>query len=178
MQHLSGLSNTDLRRSITHIFLDEVHERDLRTDILLKLTKDLLTTNQYLKVVLMSATINTDLFTNYFGEFMNDVIQIPGRTFGVDVLYLDQIHDRIGFDSSTAAAKRIGYDGVNNKLLHDLILHIHSTTSTKETILVFLPGIASITYHSTKLGAMMEGVNIILLHSEIQEDQDKVFSKL
>lgn len=67
MQHLTA-TNASLRQCLTHIILDEVHERDLHTDIPLKLVKDLLNTNLHVKIVLMSATISSDLFTNHFGN--------------------------------------------------------------------------------------------------------------
>lgn len=54
--------------SASHVILDEVHERDLQTDFLAIVLKDLLTVRPDLRVVLMSATINADLFSRYFGE--------------------------------------------------------------------------------------------------------------
>lgn len=57
------------------IVLDEVHERHLQGDFLLGITKCLLHQRSDMKVVLMSATINIELFSNYFGE-MAKVIQV------------------------------------------------------------------------------------------------------
>ena len=52
---------------ITHIVLDEVHEREILSDFLLILLRDLIRTRRPdLKIVLMSATINADLFAKYF----------------------------------------------------------------------------------------------------------------
>jgi HrpA-like RNA helicase len=51
----------------THIFLDEVHEREAQGDILFMLMRNLLQTHRPdLKVVLMSATADTSLFQDYF----------------------------------------------------------------------------------------------------------------
>lgn len=47
-------------KQFTHIILDEVHERDQEMDFLLIVIRKLLTTNSRgVKVILMSATINT-----------------------------------------------------------------------------------------------------------------------
>jgi len=50
----------------THIILDEVHERDIDIDFVLVLIKHILKTNSKIKLILMSATISTHLFANYF----------------------------------------------------------------------------------------------------------------
>jgi len=58
----SSLSNYDV------LVLDEVHERHLFGDFLLGIVKCLLYQRSDLKVVLMSATINIELFQGYFSE--------------------------------------------------------------------------------------------------------------
>ena len=57
-----SLSNYDV------LVLDEVHERHLHGDFLLGIVKCLLYQRPELKVVLMSATINIELFQDYFSE--------------------------------------------------------------------------------------------------------------
>lgn len=54
--------------SISHLVLDEIHERSLHSDVLLTIVKDLLNHRDDLKVVLMSATLNAEKFSKYFGE--------------------------------------------------------------------------------------------------------------
>ncbi|KAL0168450.1 hypothetical protein M9458_036672, partial [Cirrhinus mrigala] len=51
---------------ISHLVLDEIHERSLQSDVLLTIVKDLLTARDDLKVVLMSATLNAEKFSKYF----------------------------------------------------------------------------------------------------------------
>lgn len=58
----SNLSEYDV------IVLDEVHERHLHGDFLLGIVKCILYQRQDLKVILMSATINIKLFSDYFGN--------------------------------------------------------------------------------------------------------------
>eukprot|EP00854_Cymbomonas_tetramitiformis_P025218 gene25218-30780_t len=60
----------------THIVIDEIHERDRFADFLLIVLKDVLPKYPNLKLVLMSATLNEELFANYFGGC--PVIRVPG----------------------------------------------------------------------------------------------------
>lgn len=48
--------------------LDEIHERNLQSDVLMTVIKDLLNFRSDLKVILMSATLNAEKFSEYFGE--------------------------------------------------------------------------------------------------------------
>jgi ATP-dependent RNA helicase DHX36 len=63
--------------SVSHVFVDEVHERDLNTDFLLIILKDLLRRRPLLKLVLMSATLNAETFSSWFGGV--PTVLIPGR---------------------------------------------------------------------------------------------------
>lgn len=48
------------------IILDEVHERHLQSDLLLGLLAEVIMKRDDLRLVLMSATINIELFSKYF----------------------------------------------------------------------------------------------------------------
>eukprot|EP00090_Calanus_glacialis_P045237 TRINITY_DN8265_c0_g1_i2.p1 TRINITY_DN8265_c0_g1~~TRINITY_DN8265_c0_g1_i2.p1 ORF type:complete len:1169 (-),score=448.58 TRINITY_DN8265_c0_g1_i2:22-3528(-) len=75
-----GLSNYDV------IVLDEVHERHLHGDFLLGIIKCLVQQRKDLRVILMSATINIELFKNYFSGSA-PVIQVPGRLYPISLQY-------------------------------------------------------------------------------------------
>ena len=75
-----GLRNYDV------IVLDEVHERHLHGDFLLGIIKCLVQQREDLRVILMSATINIDLFRNYFNGSA-PVIQVPGRLYPISLQY-------------------------------------------------------------------------------------------
>ena len=81
---------------VTHVVVDEVHERDVDTDLLLVVLKRLLADRKLkgkpLKVVLMSATIDPTLFQQYFSDEQGSpskFIDIPGRSFPVEQHLLD-----------------------------------------------------------------------------------------
>lgn len=63
---LQKLATSPDLAGITHVVVDEVHERSLDSDFLLALLRKLLRSNRALRVVLMSATANPELFMNYF----------------------------------------------------------------------------------------------------------------
>lgn len=67
------------------IMLDEAHERTISTDVLFALLKQAALKNPDLKIIVTSATLDSDKFSNYFNKC--PVIKIPGRTFPVEILY-------------------------------------------------------------------------------------------
>uniref|UniRef100_A0A8C5H3B2 RNA helicase n=1 Tax=Gouania willdenowi TaxID=441366 RepID=A0A8C5H3B2_GOUWI len=67
------------------LIVDEVHERHLHCDFLLGVLRSLLADRPDLRLILMSATINIKLFSNYFGSA--PVLQVPGRLFPIQVIY-------------------------------------------------------------------------------------------
>ncbi|XP_057695441.1 ATP-dependent DNA/RNA helicase DHX36 isoform X2 [Corythoichthys intestinalis] len=75
--------------SISHLVLDEIHERSLHSDVLLTIVKDLLDVRHDLKVILMSATLNAEKFSKYFDNC--PMIHIPGLTFPVEEFLLEDV---------------------------------------------------------------------------------------
>ena len=76
--------------NVSHVILDEVHERDLHTDVLLGILKNILKTSSKtnaLKVIAMSASLDIDMFQKYLNDC--PVIEVSGRTFPVMEFYLE-----------------------------------------------------------------------------------------
>ncbi|KAM0219533.1 hypothetical protein ACHAQI_000919 [Fusarium lateritium] len=92
MRMLEG--SNDLQE-VTHLVLDEVHERSIDSDFLLIVLKKLLVRRKDLKVVLMSATVDADRFSAYLAGA--PVLNVPGRTFPVQVRYLEDAIDLTGY---------------------------------------------------------------------------------
>lgn len=95
---------------VTHVVVDEVHERDIDTDLSLVVLKRLLAERKArgipLKVILMSATIDPTLFKNYFKNDQGlpaPVAEVPGRTFPVKRHWLDDILPELQKNPSTRA---------------------------------------------------------------------------
>ena len=79
--------------TISHLIIDETHERDVNTDFVLTLLKGMLSsshTKNIPKMVLMSATASSDLFIRYFSTstITPVAIEVPGRTFPVECNWL------------------------------------------------------------------------------------------
>ena len=80
---------------VTHLILDEVHERSIESDFLMVVLKRLLVKRKDLKVVLMSATVDADRFSDYLGGA--PVLKVPGRTFPVQEYFLEDAVEATGF---------------------------------------------------------------------------------
>lgn len=64
-------------KGISHLIIDEAHERDTNTDLLLVIVRDLIRMGLELKVVVMSATIGVQRFQKYFNNC--HVLEIDGK---------------------------------------------------------------------------------------------------
>ncbi|KAF8714746.1 hypothetical protein HU200_027269 [Digitaria exilis] len=97
LRKLSG--NRDLS-DVTHVVVDEVHERTILSDFLLIVLKNLVEkrSNQQgrkLQVILMSATVDSSLFARYFGDC--PVISVEGRTHPVSTHFLEDVYEKMEY---------------------------------------------------------------------------------
>ncbi|EET44477.1 ATP-dependent helicase HrpA [Neisseria sicca ATCC 29256] len=67
------------------IIIDEAHERSLNIDFLLGYLKQLLPRRPDLKVIITSATIDAERFSQHFNGA--PVLEVSGRTYPVEILY-------------------------------------------------------------------------------------------
>ncbi|XP_068088296.1 putative ATP-dependent RNA helicase DHX57 isoform X2 [Hyperolius riggenbachi] len=84
---LRRLEGDGILEGVSHVVVDEVHERTEESDFLLLVLKDVMTKRPDLKILLMSATLNAELFSQYFNQC--PVVHIPGRVFPVDQFFLE-----------------------------------------------------------------------------------------
>ncbi|XP_016374315.1 ATP-dependent RNA helicase DHX29-like isoform X1 [Sinocyclocheilus rhinocerous] len=92
---LRKLQQDRLLSSLTHIIVDEVHERSVQSDFLLTILKEVVHKRSDLHLILMSATVDCQKFANYFNRC--PVVTIPGRTFPVEVFHLEDIVEETGY---------------------------------------------------------------------------------
>lgn len=81
------LTNPDLA-SYSAIMIDEAHERTLSTDILFGLVKDIARFRPDLRLLISSATLDADKFSEFFDDA--PIFYVPGRRYPVDIHYTPQ----------------------------------------------------------------------------------------
>lgn len=91
---LKKLQSNPTLKGISHVVVDEVHERDVNTDLLLALLRSSLNENPDLRVVLMSATGDNQRLAEYFGGC--PVIKVPGFMHPVKDRYLEDVMREMG----------------------------------------------------------------------------------
>lgn len=91
---------------VSHVMVDEIHERGMNEDFLLIILRDLLPRRPDLRLVLMSATINAELFSRYFGGA--PMKHIPGFTYPVKELFLEDVLELTRFP---VGSDQGGYNG-------------------------------------------------------------------
>ncbi|KAI0632164.1 P-loop containing nucleoside triphosphate hydrolase protein [Trametes polyzona] len=101
------------------LIIDEAHERTLSTDILFALVKDIARFRPELRLLISSATMDAEKFSEYFDEA--PVFYVPGRRYPVDIHYTPQPEANYLHAAITT------------------VFQIH-TTQPKGDILVFLTG--------------------------------------
>lgn len=72
---------------ISHVIVDEAHERDMNIDMLLMLLKELIERNRTIRVLIMSATINPEIFQQYFNNC--PLVSVPGFMYNVNTYYIN-----------------------------------------------------------------------------------------
>ncbi|CAO2821942.1 unnamed protein product [Amaranthus hypochondriacus] len=80
---------------VSHVIVDEIHERGMNEDFLLIVLKDLLPRRPDLRLILMSATLNAELFSSFFGGA--PTLHIPGFTYPVRAYFLENILEKTGY---------------------------------------------------------------------------------
>eukprot|EP00249_Psilotum_nudum_P023285 c28819_g1_i1 orf=80-3292(+) len=80
---------------VSHVLVDEIHERGMNEDFLIIILRDLLLRRPNLRLVLMSATINAELFSSYFNNA--PMIHIPGFTYPVKQFFLEDVLEKSGY---------------------------------------------------------------------------------
>ena len=172
------------------IMVDEAHERSLNIDFILGLLKKILEVRPGFKVIVSSATINAEVFSEYFGEC--PVVKIDTQTYPVTLIY-DPIAEAA--PSAEDKPRDAPYRGrgapapasplrYSDEALYEKVLSIvaRSLESREEDekgdILIFLPGEKTIKECALRLAASQHypKLHLVPLYARLGKDeQEKVF---
>ncbi|QNN79288.1 ATP-dependent RNA helicase HrpA [Pseudoxanthomonas mexicana] len=146
------------------IIVDEAHERSLNIDFLLGYLKQLLRKRRDLKVIVTSATIDTERFARHFDDA--PVISVEGRTYPVEVRYR----------ALEGEGEQEGERTVNEAIVGavDEITRLDA----RGDVLVFLPGEREIRdAHQALERRKYRNTEVLPLYARLSnQDQDRVFN--
>uniref|UniRef100_A0A452RRV9 ATP-dependent RNA helicase TDRD9 n=1 Tax=Ursus americanus TaxID=9643 RepID=A0A452RRV9_URSAM len=164
----------------THIFIDEVHERTEEMDFLLLVVRKLLRTNsRFVKVILMSATINCKEFADYFAVPVHNkmnpayVFEVEGKPHSIEEYYLDDL----GHIHHGRLPPRVLEEPVITKDIYEVATLYVAFVLERSSVLVFLPGLGEINYmHELLTNMVHKRLQVYPLHSSVTlEEQNNVF---
>ena len=143
--------------------MDEAHERSLNTDVLFGLLRSVVSRRQDLKLIVTSATMDSEKFANFFGNV--PTFNIPGRTFPVECMY----------------AKNTVEDYVDAAVKQAIQLHLSADDGD---MLIFMPGQEDIEVTCETIKERLDevdnapGLAVLPIYSQLPSDlQAKIFQR-
>ena len=161
---LNEIQEDPMLKAYDAVIIDEAHERSLNIDFILGHLRKLSEKRTDLKILITSATINTERFSEAF--FNAPIIEVSGRMYPVETHYRP-------LESFPGADGELTYVEATGKLIEE-ILH----QKDNGDILVFLPGERDIHELRRKLEEQTtDGSEILPLFSRLSNaDQQRIFS--
>jgi ATP-dependent helicase HrpA len=155
---LAEIQRDRLLRRYDTIIVDEAHERSLNIDFLLGCLKRILPRRPELKLIITSATIDPQRFSEYFDGA--PIVEVSGRTYPVEVRYEPVEEDADQADAIAAAVDELQREGPGD-------------------VLVFLSGEREIRDTADVLrGRLRPGVELLPLYARLASgEQQRVFQR-
>lgn len=178
---------------VSHIIVDEAHERDALTDFLLILLKRSIRASP--KLIIMSATLDADLFVSYFNSPSSDdheivKVVIPGRVYPVEELFVDQVNRRLSTQYkpnedhrqcedepsslSPPANRSLDCEQVARVVVAVSALRRGDEKTTRGgAVLVFAPGAAEIDKICRAVRSKDDALTVLPLHATLSAGQQR-----
>ncbi|QYM78497.1 DUF3418 domain-containing protein [Horticoccus luteus] len=179
---LAEVQGDPLLRAYDTIIIDEAHERSLNIDFLLGHLRTLRFKRPELKIIITSATIDTQMFSEAFDGA--PVIEVSGRTYPVEVIYAPL--DALGgdFSEEQPGAEDAGARAAHRaEALHYIDGAVEAVRrivddSTAGDVLVFMPSERDIRETCEALdGALGRGCELVPLFGRLTNaEQQRVFA--
>jgi HrpA-like RNA helicase len=166
------------------LVVDEAHERSLNIDFILGLLKRVLESRRDFKVIISSATINAEVFSEYFGEC--PIVKIDAQRYPVTLIYDPPVIESYRRDSREDHKPRHGNSMSKQSESADeaILMKIEATTTRfisekrEGDILIFLSGEKMIKDCMTRLAFSSVGnsLHLLPLYGRLgKEEQERVF---
>jgi ATP-dependent helicase HrpA len=152
------------------LIIDEAHERSLNIDFLLGYLKQLLPRRPDLKVIITSATIDVDRFSEHFSQA--PVVEVAGRSFPVDMLYRPMSPEEDDYASDLPGAVLNAIEEIEQRE------RAGETANKGGDVLVFLPGEREIreTFNTLKR-AQLRHTELLPLYARLSaSEQQRIFA--
>ena len=195
---LRRLQSDPLLEGVTHVIVDEVHERNVDSDFLLSVLKTLLPKRKELRLVLMSATMEAETFARYYST--KSIIKIPGFVYPVEDIFLKEVIVKTQYrppqsrlaaylkkksleevDMEAAVLACLDSDRTDYGLLGAIVRYIDSTYSDASgAVLVFMSGTNEIKQAIAAIESACSGRSLFVLplHGALSgAEQSKVFAR-
>ena len=168
---LAEMQTDRLLRQYDTLIIDEAHERSLNIDFILGYIKQILPKRPDLKIIITSATIDTNRFSTHFNNA--PVIEVSGRTFPVELLYRPLLDDKNSEDEEGQNKQKDDIDIISG------ILNAVDELSdiSRGDILIFLNGEREIRDTAAALEKEnLRDTSILPLYARLTvEEQNRIF---
>lgn len=162
MLFLETILKNDIRPVLTHFIIDEAHEGNIDTDICIALLTKILQKHRNLKVIIMSATMQTSIFKEYFekkNHLSTNTVVVPGKAQTLTISFSneeieqendlpenEQENELPENEQETDEEDEIDYrDKVDYRQINNyLYSFIQKFPNIQEAVICFLPGMNEI----------------------------------
>ncbi|NXV60656.1 DHX40 helicase, partial [Molothrus ater] len=160
------------------IILDEAHERSLSTDILFGLLKKLFLQEKPagrrtdMKVVVMSATLQVEKLSEFFGHC--SVLHIPGRSYPVKEIFCNLLSPRdVGSSAYVTEAVKVALDVHLNEPEGDILVFLTGQNEIERACDLLFKRAESIDYRYEVHDRAVEGLLILPLYGSMSTGQSQ-----
>jgi len=161
---VARLLNDPLLTGIDAVVIDEAHERKVQIDFMLYLLRNVIHNRKDFKLIIMSATVNAEIFQSYFAQYKFGRIDIGGKTnFEIKSIFLE---------SSTGPTEYI-IKGMS--IIDELLLK--KEKGKISDILFFVTSVSETFDVANRLRNKYSNIEIIEIYSGISQDKQDLLSK-